>query len=160
MSKLIFNKKGSGYVGSCVLILVLAMIFTVVLIYANVMTIVQTTKDNTKRVLDSFVMKNSVDIFESIKQGNDFIEDLENLLYISLISSELSLDKSSNMLYSENADGEIVYTITNPNVTYEVDNALKLKASYDLTVPMYFAGSKVLDLKIPVVVNSSFTLKE
>lgn len=160
MRKLMFNKKGSGYVETCVIALVLVMIFSVVLLYANILTVVQTTKDNTERVLDSYVMKNSVEIYESVKQGNDFIEDLENFLYISLISSELSLDKSNNILYSQNEHGDIVYTITNPNVTYEVDNALKLKASYDLTIPMYFAGSKVFDLKIPVVVNSSFTLKE
>lgn len=64
------------------------------------------------------------------KQGHDFTEDFDENFYISQTSSELSLDSSKNRLYNYGADGEIVYSMTNPNVTYKVDKALKLKASY------------------------------
>jgi len=95
------------------------MILSAVLFYANAMTIIQTTKANTERVLDSFVMKNSIDIYQSIKQGHDFTEKFDKNFYVSQTSSELSLDKSSNILYSIGEDGKTIYSMTNPNVTYK-----------------------------------------
>jgi len=136
------------------------MILAAVFFYANTMTIIQATKANTERVLDSFVMKNSIEIYQSIKQGHDFTEKFDKNYYVSQTSSELSLDKSSNTLYSIGEDGKTIYSMTNPNVTYKVDNALKLKASYNLMIPVEFAGKKLFDLVIPLTVTSSLTLKD
>lgn len=158
--KRISNERASGYFASCVVTLLIAMILSIVLFYASASTIVQTTISNTRRVLDSFVMKNSIEIYQSIKQGHDFTEDFDENFYISRISSELSLDKSKNLLYSYGEDGETVYSMTNPKVAYRVDNALKLKASYKLMIPVKFAGKKLFDLVIPLTVTSSLTLKE
>ena len=68
------NRKGSGYFTPCVITLVIVMILSVVIFYANTMTIIETTRENTEMVLDSFVMKNSIEIYNSIKQGHDFTE--------------------------------------------------------------------------------------
>ena len=70
------NKRGSSYFTPVVVILIIAMILSVVLYYATTKSTIETTRDNTKRVLDSYVMKNSIDIYNSIKQGNDFTEDM------------------------------------------------------------------------------------
>ena len=165
--KRILNNRGSGYFTPCVITLVIVMILAAVLFYANTMTIIQATKANTERVLDSFVMKNSIEIYQSIKQGHDFTEKFDKNYYVSQTSSELSLtkvrlslDKSSNTLYSIGEDGKTIYSMTNPNVTYKVDNALKLKASYNLMIPVEFAGKKLFDLVIPLTVTSSLTLKD
>jgi hypothetical protein len=50
--------------------------------------------------------------------------------------------------------------MTNPNVTYKVDKALKLKASYTVMIPVVFAGEYLFDLEIPITVTRSLTLKE
>lgn len=104
--------------------------------------------------------EDSIDIYNSIKQGHDFTEDFDENFYISQTSSELSLDSSKNRLYNYGADGEIVYSMTNPNVTYKVDKALKLKASYTVMIPVIFAGEHLFDLEIPITVTRSLTLKE
>ena len=75
--KRILNKRGSGCFTPCVITIVIDMILAAVLFYANAMTIIQTTKSNTERVLDSFVMKNSIEIYQSIKQGHDFTESFD-----------------------------------------------------------------------------------
>lgn len=154
------NKRGSGYFTPCVITLVIAMIFSVVLFYAQCMTIIQTTRSDTERVLESFIMKNSIEIYQSIKQGHDFTEDFDEKFYISETSSELSLDKSSGYLYNYGEDGTIVYRMTNPNVTCKVDRSLKLRAEYELMIPVVFAGERIFDLKIPLTVTRSLTLKE
>lgn len=153
------NKHGSSYFTPCVVVLVIAMILSVVLFYATTKSTIETTRDNTKRVLDSYVMKNSIDIYNSIKQGNDFTEAIEKSFYISSVSEELSLDYGTGYLYTVDANGDIVYRMTNPDVTYKVDNTLQLKASYDLQMPVWFAGQIIYWFTVPVTVSSSLTLK-
>lgn len=153
------NRHGSSYFTPCVVVLVIAMILSVVLFYATTKSTIETTRDNTRRVLDSYVMKHSIDIYNNIKQGNDFTEDIENSFYLSAVSSELSLDLSTGYLYTVDANGDIVYRMTNPNVTYKVDNTLQLKASYDLQMPVWFAGQIIYWFTVPVTVSSSLTLK-
>ena len=160
MKKLLKDTRGGGYFTPCVITIVIAMILSAVLFYAQCMTIIQTIRADTERVLESFIMKNSIDIYNSIKQGHDFTEDFDENFYISGTSSELSLDSSKNRLYNYGADGEIVYSMTNPNVTYKVDKALKLKASYTVMIPVIFAGEHIFDLEIPITVTRSLTLKE
>ena len=153
------NKRGSSYFQPVVVILILAMILSVVLFYATTKSTIETTRDNTKRVLDSYVMKNSIEIYNSIKQGNDFTEAIENSFYIYSVSEELSLDYGAGYLYTVDANGDIVYRMTNPDVTYKVDNTLQLKASYDLQMPVWFAGQIIYWFTVPVTVSSSLTLK-
>ena len=167
MKKLLKDTRGGGYFTPCVITIVIAMILSAVLFYAQCMTIIQTTRADTERVLESFIMKNSIDIYNSIKQGHDFTEDFDENFYISQTSSELSLDSSKNRLYNYGADGEIVYSMTNPNVTYKCRQefgdelqALKLKASYTVMIPVIFAGEHIFDLEIPITVTRSLTLKE
>ena len=155
----ILNKRGSSYFQPVVVILVIAMILSVVFFYATTKSTIETTRDNTKRVLDSYVMKNSIEIYNSIKQGNDFTEAIENSFYISSVSEELSLDYGTGYLYTVDANGDIVYRMTNPDVTYKVDNTLQLKASYDLQMPVWFAGQIIYWFTVPVTVSSSLTLK-
>ena len=104
-------------------------------------------------------MKHSIDIYNNIKQGNDFTEDIENSFYISSVFSELSLDYGDGCLYCIDGDGDIVYKMTSPEVTYKVDNTLQLNASYDLQMPVRFAGEIIYWFTIPVTVGSSLTLK-
>ena len=167
MKKLLKDTRGGGYFTPCVITIVIAMILSAVLFYAQCMTIIQTTRADTERVLESFIMKNSIDIYNSIKQGHDFTEDFDESFYISQTSSELSLDYSQNRLYNHGADGEIIYSMTCPAVTFKSGQdqgdelqALKLKADYTVMIPVIFAGEHIFDLQIPLTVTRSLTLKE
>ena len=73
MNTILNNKRVSSYFTPVVVILIIAMILSVVLFYATTKSTIETTRDNTKRVLDSYVMKNSIDIYNSIKQGKIII---------------------------------------------------------------------------------------
>ena len=155
----ILNKRGDSYVFTCVIVLVIAMVFSLVLFYANTMSIIKATKANTERVLDSFIMKNSVDIYQSIKQGHDITEWFDEKYYLSQISSELSLDLSGGLLYSYGTDGSVIYKMTTPKVSFNQNERLKLSAEYSLILPVYFAGNRFTDLVIPLKVTSNLTLK-
>ena len=159
MKKLLLNDKGGGYITACVIILVIAMILSAVLFYAQCMTILQTTRDNTELVLESFIIQNSILIYDSIKQGHDLTEYFDENDYLSEISSRFSLDLQGSALYSYGEEGELIYAMTNPYVTYKVDKALKLKASYTVMIPVTFAGKRLFFLRVPMTVTRSLTLK-
>ena len=159
MKKILLDTKGGGYITPCIITIVIALIFSAVLFYAQCMTIIQTTRDNTELVLESFIMKNSVEIYDSIKQGHDLTEYFDEDFYVSEISSRFSLDIQGDTLYNYSEEGEIIYKMTNPYVTYKVDKALKLKASYTVVIPVHFAGKRLFDLHVPLTVTRSLTLK-
>lgn len=159
MKKLFTSKSGASHIQTAVLVVIFAMIISVIMVFWNAMTIVNVSKSNTTRVLDSFVTKNSIEIFDSLKNGNDFSEDLNEYIYKSLLSDEFSLDILGSSMYAFSEDGRIVYYMTNPNVSYDYQNTLKLKASYTVWIPMRFAGRTVTYMKIPVTVQSYYNPK-
>ncbi|MDD4492848.1 MAG: hypothetical protein PHV32_00615 [Eubacteriales bacterium] len=153
------NKKGISYVKTAVWVLIICMILSLVLTYASLMTLIQTAESNTQRVLDGFVTHNSKLIYESLKNGSDFTESLNKSFYVSTVSDELSMDFSGNMLYYINEQGVVIYRIANPNVAYEWEDTLKLRATYDILLPVTFAGQTVAILRIPQKVVSYYNLK-
>ncbi len=159
MKRLLTSKAGMSHVKTAVLVLVMAMVFSAVFLYTSIMTIVQASRDQTRRVLDDFVMHNSIEIFDRLKNGDDLSEELDELFYKSEIFSAFSLDISEDSLYAVSDQGGVEYVIAHPRVNYEVQNTLQLNASYDLAVPIRFAGNHLFDLEIPVVVKSYYVLK-
>lgn len=157
--KCLFNTKGGGYITACVITIVIAMIFSAVLFYAQCMTIIQTTKDNTELVLEGFITQNSVQIYDSIKQGHDLTEYFDKDYYLYQVSSRFSLDIQGNAVYSYSETGETIYILTDPNVTYKVDKALKLKVSYAVMIPVQFADETLFYMRVPLTVTRSLTLK-
>lgn len=161
MKWILKQKSGMSHVTSAVLVLLIAMLFAAVFLYSNIMTIMQTTKDQTQRVLDDFMMHNSIEIYNSLKNGNDFSAELDGIFYKSQIFSAFSLDNSGNSLYAVDEAGNILYTIANIHVDYDIQNTMKLIATYDLIIPIRFAGNSLhmLDMKIPIKVRSYYVLK-
>ena len=54
------NKRGEGYVQVCVLIIVICMILSVFVTFASAVNVVRLTERNSKTVLESYLMKNSI----------------------------------------------------------------------------------------------------
>ena len=154
------NKKGMAHVQTAVIFLILAMILSAILSYVSIITILGMARDRTKLALDSYVTINSTKIYDSLKNGSDFIDELENNLWKNEISSLFSLDISGNMLYSTSEQGEIIYNMTIPDVDFQYQNTLKLNATYVVTIPVTFSGNHLFDLQIPQKVTSYYSLKE
>lgn len=157
--KRILNKKGLTYVDACVWILVLMMLLSIIISYASMMILIQTANNNTQRVLDSYITQNSQIIYNSLKNGHDYTESLNQNVFISELSDELALEYSGGVLYYNTLDGEELYRTTNPQVNFEVSGRLKLQATYNIILPVHFAGAKLTDLMIPQKVVSYYNLK-
>lgn len=153
------NKRGEGYITICVSVVIFCMLISIFVTFASAVNIVRQTERNSRVVLDSFVMKNSIVIYNSIKQGNDITAPLNRNEYISEFSSFNSLDIRGNMLYSYNEDGNEQYRLTKPTISFVQDNHLKIQVQYTIKIPLYFAGIKVSEAVIPITVVSRFDEK-
>ena len=147
------------YVKICVIALISSMILSLVLTYAGIMTIVQTTKSNTEQVLNSFVIKNSTIVFTSIKNGSDFTTSINANEFVTAFSQSGTLDRDSSYFYNKDKNGNIVYRLTIPQTSFSVSNTLNLTCRLDALIPVYFAGEQVTELRIPIKVTSSYNIK-
>mgnify|MGYP001087144022 CR=1 FL=1 len=153
------NRRGEGYITICVAVIILCMLISIFVTFASAVNIVRQTERNSRVVLDSFVMKNSIIIYNSIKQGNDVTASLNRNEYISDFSSFNSLDLRGNMLYYYDEDGKEQYRLTKPTISFVQDNHLKIQVQYTIRIPLYFAGIKVSEAVIPMTVVSRFDEK-
>lgn len=153
------NQKGEGYIVPCVFILIFAMIFAMIFTYSASITKVKLMKENTKVVLDSFLTQNSTEIYNSIKQGNDYTEVIDTEEFRTSLISFCTLEIENGMLYSYDADGKELYHITEPVLSFREANELELVVNYTISIPLWFAGHQFPSANIPIEVTSILTEK-
>lgn len=156
---LLKSKKAEGYILPCVLIIIFVAIFSIIFTYSASITKVNVMRENTKVVLDSFVTQNSTEIYNSIKQGNDYTEILDTEEFRTELISFCTLETNDGMLYSYDADGKELYHITEPVLSFRESNELELVVNYTITIPMWFAGNQFPSANIPIEVTSILTEK-
>lgn len=71
MRRFLHDRRGLSYIRTAATVLALSMLLAVILSFASWMTIVQTSRADTQRVLDSFCIDKAEEIYSSIKQGNN-----------------------------------------------------------------------------------------
>ena len=153
------NQKGEGYIVPCVFILIFAMIFAMIFTYSASISKVNLMRENTKVVLDSFLTQNSTEIYNSIKQGNDYTEVIDAEEFRTSLISFCTLEIENGMLYSYDADGKELYHITEPILSFREANELELVVNYTISIPLWFAGHQFPSANIPIEVTSILTEK-
>ncbi len=147
------NKRGEGYVQVCVLIIVICMILSVFVTFASAVNVVRLTERNSKTVLESYLMKNSIQIYDSIKQGNNDADSLNANVYITDLADFCTFVKVGNYYYHRDENGRTEYYISKPTVGFTETGKLRLYVSYNLYVPIYFDNVKISTAKIPITVK-------
>ena len=157
--KLLKSNKAEGYIVPCVLILIFAMIFAMIFTYSASISKVNLMRENTKVVLDSFLTQNSTEIYNSIKQGNDYTEVVDTEEFRTSLISFCTLEIEDGMLYSYDADGKELYHITEPVLSFREANELEFVVNYTISIPLWFAGHQFPSANIPIEVTSILTEK-
>lgn len=153
------NNKGEIYVTICVFVLVIVTVFSVIFTYASVITEVKIQKTNSEIVFDSFVAKNSIIIFNNIKQGKNATRGVDESTYLTSLKQFCTLDEHDGKLYNTDTDGNEKYSMTIPEIGFIEEEKLELYASYTMFVPIRFAGVTVTTAKVPVKISSALTSK-
>ncbi len=153
------NKRGEGYITVCILTIVVCMILSVFVTFASAVNVVKMTERNSRVVLDNLVMCGAIDVYDSIKNGNDKNAVIYSQEYIDELCEFCTFDKSAYYLYHTDSNGKEDFRVTYPQVGYSVTKKLKIYASYTVYVPIYFCGIKVSTAAIPIRVESKYTEK-
>lgn len=153
------NKRGDGYIMTCVMVVALCMLLAVFITFVSAVNTVRMTERSARNALDAYVMKNSIEIYNSIKNGNDETDALDNEEYTEYFCALCELDAGRYMLYNYDEDGDELFRMTKPRVSFTVDGKLKIKVQYTMYIPLYFSGIKVTDAVIPVTVESRYNEK-
>ncbi len=153
------NKKAEGYIFPCVMIVILCMIFSLLIFFVCTISMIRTTKENAEMVFDSYVTENAIDIYNSIKQGNDYTEAIDNAEYVEELSKICTFVRRGRFLYNYDSDGAVKFYITQPVITFVREHSLKIQVSYTMYVPIRFNGVRVQTAVIPVVIKSNFMEK-
>lgn len=157
--KVLKSKRGEGYILPCVFILIFSMIFAIVFMYISAVSMVNIMKENTKVVLDSFITQNATEIYSSIKQGNDYIEDVDSEEFRTSLISFCTFEERNGKLYSIDENGTEKFHISEPVITFQQEHELELMVSYTMSIPIYFAGANVTTASIPMQISSILTEK-
>ena len=157
--KLLKSTKAEGYITPCVLIIIFVSVFSIIFTYSASISKVNLMRENTKVVLDSFVTQNSTEIYNSIKQGNDYTEAIDAEEFRTSLISFCTLEIENGMLYSYDADGKELYHITEPVLSFREANELELVVNYTISIPLWFAGHQFPSANIPIEVTSILTEK-
>ena len=153
------SKRAEGYVSTCVMIVIICMLLSVFVTFAVAVNTVKTVKRNSRVVLDSFVMQNSIEIYNSIKQGNNKTDGIDAAEYREALTEFCTLEKLGYCYYNYDSDGDLNYYITTPYVGFTVDKKLQIFTSYTIYVPIRFAGIRVSTVRIPITVESKYNEK-
>lgn len=153
------NKRGEGYITTCVMVVIICMLVAVFVTFTTAVSVVRITERNSKIVLDSYVMKNSILIYDSIKNGNDYTVELDEDVYIDDLCDFCTFEKSGSFLYAYSSEGNLKYRISKPMVSFSTEGTLKVYARYTVYVPIDFAGVVISTAEIPITVESKFNEK-
>ena len=153
------NKRGEGYITTCVMVVIICMLVAVFVTFTTAVSVVRITERNSKIVLDSYVMKNSILIYDSIKNGNNYTVDLDEDVYIDDLCAFCTFEKNGDFLYAYSSDRKLKYRISEPTVSFSTESTLKVRASYTVYIPIDFAGVVVSTAEIPITVESKFNEK-
>ena len=102
--------------------------------------------------LESDLRTAQVDITPEMFMANAIVKSL-------IIISFCTLEIDDAFLYSIDADGQELFHITEPTLTFREANELELVVNYNITIPMYFAGNEFPAVNIPIEVTSVLTEK-
>lgn len=153
------NKRGDGYITTCVMVVIVCMLIAVFVTFTTAVSVVRMTEKNSRIVLDSFVMKNSILIYDSIKNGNDYTVELNENVYIEDLCDFCTFEKSGSFLYAYSSDRKLKYKISKPTVSFSTEGTLKVYASYTVYLPIAFGGVVIDTAEIPITVESKFNEK-
>lgn len=170
--KILKSKKGISTVETACIFLVIMMVFSVILEYANMYTIATVAESDAQRVLDSLVVKNATQIFSSIKNGRSSVFDtqeaeLEALglnwdTYIDDLTDEMGLVSQGTKLYRGDSD-ENVFIMPAGNNEFKVntmtEDRLEIEADFRVGRTVYIFGSIPFSYSIPFTIASNYTRK-
>ncbi len=147
MKKILTNKNGSGYILTCVMVIISVVILLVLLQYMSVYHTAKVRKDEIKLTLDGYVTRYAIESYDALKQGEQY-------------PSHLDIEGLKEGAQAE-IDGYIDrYNMSDVRITPLYTGCFGVQAEYVITIPFEMFNRKISDIRIPVTIVSQYTEKQ
>ena len=156
---MIRNKKAEGYISTTIMILIGCIIIGVMMSFLTAINVARISKRNTYKVLDGFVMLNSIEIFNSVKSGHDYTTEIDKEAFKDYFCQYNNLTDGGSTLTAYTLDGDKKYTVKNLDISFIKNNSLKLQVDYTLEIPLSFGDFTAFKATVPITVKARYTNK-
>lgn len=150
------NKKGEAYIFTCVLVLFIATLLSVILLYMGLLGQIEFQKNDVEAKLDGYISDYAVEMFNAIKQGDTYASDIdwEGLESGAYKVLGFEYDYITEFVYP---NGDCVMSL--PTVTLLSGNGFGVKAEYIASFAVKWNGKRYADIDIPICVTSYYKMK-
>ena len=156
---MIKNKRAEGHIGTCIMIFICCICIAVFTSFVLAVNTVRISKRNTYKVIDGYVTAKSIEAFNSIKTGTDYIDSFDEETFKDYFCEYNGMQESGNVLIAKTDTGIEKYRVSNLDLSFIEDKTLKLQVQYVITIPISFGDFNIMNAEVPITVKSKLTNK-
>jgi len=145
------NNKGSMLITVCVVIILVTMLIALVLIYSQIISVVNYQKDDVRQRLDDYLALCAIDEYNAIKQGAGYADVMSKEQLVANAYGALGFGET----VKEITYGDYKCAMSNPTITTVDADGVRLQIKYDLKVTVFGKS----DITIPMTVTGKFIRK-
>lgn len=153
------NKKAEGYVRTCIMILIFCIGIAVFSSFLLAVNTVRISKRNTFKVIDGYVTMKSIEAFDSIKTGTDYILSFDEEDFRDYFCEYNGLQENENEMIAKTTTGIEKYRVSDFELSFIENQRLKMQVKYVITIPISFGDFTVMNAEVPITVKSKLTDK-
>ena len=153
------NKRAEGYLRSCIMIFIFCIGIAVFMSYITAVSMVKISKRNTYKIIDGYVTECSIEAYNSIKFGTDYLETFDEESFKEYFCQYNDLQQLGNTYIAKTEQGEEKYRVTDLNLSFIEDKTLKMQVDYIINIPISFGSFDVFNAEVPITVKTKLTDK-
>ena len=156
---MIKKRRAEGHIGTCIMIFIFCIGIAVLASYLLAVNTARITKKNTYKVIDGYVTAKSIEAFNSIKFGTDYIESFDENDFKEYFCEYNGMSQSGNVFIARTEDGIEKYRVSDFELSFIEDKTLKLQVEYVITIPISFGDFNLINAHVPVKIKSKLINK-
>ena len=148
------NKRGMAYVLTCVIVLVVMMLLSVLFQYRYVYSAIREQRDEAQMQLDSVILKSAMENYDALKRGSTYREyidyaKLEQDAYVALGFADTDAEWLE----------EHPYIMSRPQIAPITEGGFGLTVTYNLEIDFFVLGEDYGKITVPITLTSKYTEK-
>lgn len=156
---MIKNKRAEGYVRTSIMILIFCIGMGVFISFLLAVNTARISKRNTYKVIDGYLTQCSIEAFNSIKVGTDYLETFDEDNFKEYFCQYNDLQQLGDTYIAMTEEGQEKYRVKDLQLSFIGENTLKMQVDYTITIPISFGSFNVFNAAVPITIKSKLTDK-
>lgn len=150
------DKKGNSFTLGLTLCIAIVFVAYCLFSYYGAVANIQRVQDSSQLALDAYTVQTGREIVSQIKSGNYYTKQLNSARFIKNLYTTLGIDSDLNGWYN---NGNLRYSISNTSTEFVLDETLRTKVTFTMTLPFYFFNQQIFTRDIHIKILSHYNMK-